>query len=198
MQKLKISNFEIFLFWGWLSMEEGFILNKGQRSSLLLGGKQILKFLAVLAILRQDELKNRLVFTWTSWRIGCKSAYSLTCPGAEYQARQGIAEILFPKKQRRPLPSPLYKSFFYSFNVYVLLVYISQHATRDHRVWWRRSSRRDRWRGRVPAVSFLRPRWPPPALPAAQNLKKHKNYPSPHFLKIISAKQLYDSIINSF
>ena len=66
MQKLKISNFEIFLIWGWLSMEEGFILNKGQRPSLLLGGKQILKFLAVLAILRQDELKNRLVFTWTS------------------------------------------------------------------------------------------------------------------------------------
>ena len=32
-------------------------------------------------------------------------------PGAKSVVRQGIEPILFPKQQRRPLPSLLYKSF---------------------------------------------------------------------------------------
>ena len=94
------------------TIEEGFILNrregKGCRCFLL-------QFLAtLLTILYQDELmKNTLncpIFFNSSW---CKSAYSSNRPGAKELARQGIEAILSPKKQRRPLPSLLYKSFFY-------------------------------------------------------------------------------------
>ena len=35
--------------------------------------------------------------------------------GAKSVARQGIESILFPKQQRRPQPSLLYKSFFYAY-----------------------------------------------------------------------------------
>ena len=38
-------------------------------------GTELLQFLAVLAILHQDLLKNRLIYTRTSWRIGSKSAF---------------------------------------------------------------------------------------------------------------------------
>ena len=50
----------------------------------------LIQFLAALAILHQDKLKNRLI---SSTRLGAKQF----CP---------------PNKQRRPLPSRLYKSFF--------------------------------------------------------------------------------------
>ena len=49
-----------------------------------------------LADLHQDDLKNRLICTRTSWRI-CRVLISLS-----------------PKKQRRPVPSLLYKSLFYA------------------------------------------------------------------------------------
>ena len=76
-------------------------------------GTDLLQFLSVLAIWHQDELKNRLICTLffnSSW---CNSAYSLNRPVAKYLARQGIETIQPPKKQQRPLPSLLYKSFFY-------------------------------------------------------------------------------------
>ena len=45
-----------------LYIEEGFIQKRRQRSSLLLG-TEFFKFLAALAILHQDDIKNRLICT---------------------------------------------------------------------------------------------------------------------------------------
>ena len=87
------------------------------RSSLLLGGQNCLNSLiAALDIFHPDDLKYRLTCTRTSWRIGCISAYSSTSPGSNKLAWQGFEALLSPKKQRRPLPSLLCKSFFYSFD----------------------------------------------------------------------------------
>ena len=90
----------------WI-IKEGFILKRKQRSSLHIGGKNCFKSLP------PGRFENRMFCTRTSWRRGCKSAYSSTCPGAKCLARQGIEAILHPKKQRQPLPSLLYKSVIY-------------------------------------------------------------------------------------
>ena len=93
-----------------------FVQKRSQRSSLLLGGIELIQFLAAIANLCQDDLKNRLICTRTSWWLGCKSAYSSTRPGEIKIAipRQGIEAILYPKKQRQPLPSLAWRFILYS------------------------------------------------------------------------------------
>ena len=54
---------------------------KGQR--LHPGGTELLQFLAPLAILHQDELKNRLICTLFFNSFWCKSTYSSNRPGAK-------------------------------------------------------------------------------------------------------------------
>ena len=105
----------------WHKRKRKYIQKRRQRSSLLRGETELLQFLSTLAILHQDELKNRLIFTQffdSSW---FKSAYSSNRPVTKKLARQGIETILTPKKQRRPLPSLLYKTFFYG-KWYMLLI----------------------------------------------------------------------------
>ena len=58
--------------------------------------------------------KKYLYSRMKSSYLRTKSSYSLNRPGEKYLARQGIESILSTKQQRRPLPSLLYKSFFYA------------------------------------------------------------------------------------
>ena len=46
-----------------VAIEVGFIQKRSQRSSLIPGRSELLQFLSVLAILHQDDLKNRLICT---------------------------------------------------------------------------------------------------------------------------------------
>ena len=71
----------VTLRWSSSPIEEGFIQKKRQRSSLLLCG-QIASISCRASYLHRDDLKNRLNFTRTSWRIGCKSANS-SIPSAD-------------------------------------------------------------------------------------------------------------------
>ena len=76
-------------------------------------GTDLLQFLSALAICTRMSWRKCWfvpMFYNSSW---CNSAYSSNRPVAKYLARQGIETIQPPKKQRRPLPSLLYKSFFY-------------------------------------------------------------------------------------
>ena len=76
-------------------------------------GTKLLKFLATLAILHQNNINNRLICTTHQDEFrGCKSASSSTRPSAKQLAGQGLEYILSPKQQRRLLPFLLYLSFF--------------------------------------------------------------------------------------
>ena len=75
----------------------------------------MIQFLATLAILYQNDMKK-----------GRNSSYSSTRPFAKLLARQGIEAILSHKKQRRPLPSLLYKSFFYDHTFRELVVLLTE------------------------------------------------------------------------
>ena len=46
-------------------------------------GKKLLQFLATLAILHQNNLKNMLICTLFFNKSWCKSGYSSTCPGSK-------------------------------------------------------------------------------------------------------------------
>ena len=75
----------------------------------------MLQFLAALDILHQDDLKNRLNLHKDELknRGANQPIPQLVLAKIATVARQGIEAILSPKKQRRPLPSLLYKSFFF-------------------------------------------------------------------------------------
>ena len=63
-------------------IEEGFLQKRRQKVVTVSWGTELLQFLtALVAILHQEDLMNRLICTRTSWRIGCKSAYSSNRPG---------------------------------------------------------------------------------------------------------------------
>ena len=96
------------------SKEEWFIQKRKKRSSLIPGGQKCFNPCHV-SYLNQDDLMKKLICTRTSWRIGCQSAYYSTRPGAKYvaSAARDCRNDVPPQKQRGPLPSFLYKSFFF-------------------------------------------------------------------------------------
>ena len=49
-----------------VNIEEGFIQKRRQRSSLLLGGTELIQFLVVLAILHLDDVKNWMKSSFSS------------------------------------------------------------------------------------------------------------------------------------
>ena len=80
--------------------------------SLLLGGKKGYKFLAALAILHQDDLKKRMISSYSSNRPGTINPILQIFLVKNSIARQGIESIL----------SPAATTFVFSSSVFILLV----------------------------------------------------------------------------
>ena len=87
--------------------EEGFTQKRWQKVFAAVWGAELIQFLDTLAILHQGDLKNRMKSSYPRR----KSSYSSNHPGKEFN------QFCPPNSmQRRPLPSLMYKSFFYEIN----------------------------------------------------------------------------------
>ena len=77
-------------------------------------GTKCIQFLVALAILHQDNLKNRMNSSFSSYHSGAIHPFPHIILVSEKLVQLNIEKILSPKQQRRPLPSLLSLSFFYA------------------------------------------------------------------------------------
>ena len=98
------------------SIEEGFIQKRKQRSALLFGHwwTEFIKFLAALAILHQDDLKNRTNSSFSWYHCGAIHPFLHIIRVQNSYRGKELNKICPPKQQRRPLPSLLERLLFFS------------------------------------------------------------------------------------
>ena len=91
-----------------VSLEEVFIQKRRQRSWLLFEGTEFMQFLAELAILHQDDLKNRMNSYFSPYRPGqgCRSALIFCESGSHCCGAATFFGRLRLRKSEAPEPTP--------------------------------------------------------------------------------------------
>ena len=130
-------------------MEEGFIHTEEKSRRCCVEDRIVSIPSRAIAILHQDDLKNRMNILFFKSSL-IKPSYSSNHPGAKHpilqivlvqiilffkSSWQRIEVILSPKQQQQPLPSLLYKSFFYDSHLLENLASKRQGQKYQWRAW---------------------------------------------------------------